>query len=240
MEGSRANWLGINRLGEELLVWNYQLTPDQLPAWKPRQVQPLEATGWPRSIQSTWSGPEGGLALFDVYECASRVEAQELLLRLLGHVQSAELELEREAPYGDVVFARASAAVCLFARANVVYFIRTAEREPVPIRESAVALDEQLISRPEPAPGQAVPEISRLAAEPATIARGESAALEVSAADPLREPLWYKCFTTSGTLRLRNGRPVYEHTSDSPPQLSVYAVAPGRGAASQDLRLGSA
>jgi hypothetical protein len=236
---SYASWRGANRLGEELLVWNYRLTPEQLPHWTLQYVQAIGTPGWPPSIQSAWSHSDGGLALFDVFECSTREAAHVLLVDLLGNVESARLEREEDAPLGDVTFGHEDAPVSLFARANVVFFLRAADPAPMPIRETAARLDEELISKPEPARDEALPAIEQLRAERDVVRPGEAVALEVTAVDPMREPLWYKAFTSSGELRLSEGRPVYRHTAAGPPSISVYAVAPGRGAARRDLKLSS-
>jgi len=210
------SWRGANRLGEEMLAWNYRITADQLPRLQLQHAQTIDAPGWPRSVQSAWSAPNGGLALFDVFECASRLEAHALLVRLLAGVESAQLEYEPDAPAGDVMFARGRAPIRLFARANIVFFLRRADRAPVTIARTAVSLDRQLISKPAARRRRTMPAIERFGAEAEVVRAGEVMALDVEAADPARESLWYKCFTGSGELWLSDGRPVYRHTAPGP------------------------
>lgn len=230
------SWRGVNRLGEELLAWNYRITADPLPRWKLQHAQSIAAPGWPRSIQSAWSGPKDALALFDVFECASRLDAHSFLVRLLASVESAELDYQPEPPAGDVMFARGRSPVRIFARANMVFFLRTADRTPAPIAQTSVRLDRQLISKPRaPRTARALPAIERFRAQVEALGPGEVVPLEVQASDPAREPLWYKAFTGSGELWLSEGRPVYHHTSPGPADINLYAVAPGRGAAHERL-----
>ena len=237
---SYDTWRGVNRLGEDLLVWNYRITQDQIPGWRLHHAQSIDAPGWPRSVQSAWSRPKGGDALFDVFECASRIEAHALLVRLLANVQSARLEHQPEPSVGDVMFGRGRAPVRIFARGNIVFFLRAADREPTPIAQTAGRLDKQLISKPARPRGRELPVIERFSAEAEVLQPGETVALDIRAADPAEESLWYKCFTPSGELWLSQGRPVYRHTTDGPARVNLYAVAPGRGAAHRRLELSSA
>jgi hypothetical protein len=80
-----------------------------------------------------------------------------------------------------------------------------------------------------------MPAIERFGAEAEVVRAGEVMALDVEAADPARESLWYKCFTGSGELWLSDGRPVYRHTAPGPADVELYAVAPGRGAVRERL-----
>ena len=254
---SLGRWQGVNRLGEELLVWNYQLTPDQLPEWTPQNAQTLQAPGWPRSIQTTWGQTHGGLALIDTYECASRLEAHRFLVRLLGHVESPLLTWQRDSATGDVMFGDEKAPVALFARGNLVFFLRAADREPVPIADTASRLDETIISKPD-VPDEAEADIGlRRAADAPTInrftaalpmadrrdlaartmPRGTSVALDIDAQDREHRALWYKAFSPSGDLWLSEGRPIYEQMTDGPTDVTLYAMASGHGAARRSLEL---
>jgi hypothetical protein len=230
------DWRGVNRLGEELLAWNYLLTEHSLPRWRPLRVDALPARGWPRSIQSVWKRAGAGAALVDVYECASRLEAHKLLLTLLAHVQSPRVARADEPEEGDVLFTEGG-ALRLFARANLVFFLRAGDSEPVPVHEAAARLDEDLVSKPEPRRERDLPTIQSLTMGDVEIDDDERGAqrLEVKVEDPMRRPHWYKCFSPTGELSLREGRPVYRHVRSERARLSVYAVGPGRGAARRDL-----
>jgi hypothetical protein len=236
---SYDEWCGTNRLGEELLVWSFFLRGEELPGWTPRRIDEVLQPGWPRMIQSMWTPPEGGLALLDVFECSSRRKAHEFVITLVAQFESPLVTREEHPEIGDVVFAGPGDGLRVVARANLVMFLRSGDKPPVPIQDAAAQLDAELVSKPEAPAEPEAPTIVELRLATPEPARGSEAPLMVAAEDPRREPLFYKCFSPSGELELRDDEIVYRHTSREPPRLEVYAVAPGRAVARRELRSGS-
>jgi hypothetical protein len=232
------SWLKINRLDENLFVWNYILSKHQLPGWEPDRIEVVEPPGWPRSIQSVWRDPRGALALVDVFECASREGAHALVVQLIARVESPLVSWRDDPSLGDVWFAGPCEGLVLFARANQVFLMRAADREPVAIADAAAQLDAELIRKPEASALDDRPTIREFRGARATARRGELIPLTLEAEDPWHEPLIYKCFSPSGEVSMSEGELVYRH-SGGPAEIDVYAVAPGRGAAHRPLRLNS-
>lgn len=238
---SYDEWRGVNRLDEELLVWAFFLRGEELPGWTAERIDEVSHPGWPRMIESVWKPPEGGLALLDVFECSSRRKAHEFLIDLIAQLESPLVTRVERPRVGDVAFAGPGDGLAVVARANLVMLLRAGDRPPVPIQHAAAELDAEVISKPE-APAEPValaareaPAIRELRLAGPEPRPGAERALVVSAEDPRREPLFYKCFSSSGTLELRDGEVMYRHTSRAPPRLEVYAVAPGRGVARREL-----
>ena len=85
----------------------------------------------PRSTHSIWQRREGdpdALLRIDVYECDSRDDAHQFLLRLLGEIETPLVQLRDELEVGDVAFADLQDAVILFARANLAVRVANAGR----------------------------------------------------------------------------------------------------------------
>jgi hypothetical protein len=230
-------WRGVNRLDEELFIWNYLLVPGQLAGWRLHRLQRVEAPGWPPTVQSVWAGVNGGLALVDVFECGSREDAHGLLVRLLGQLQSPRVA-RQEKPYaGDVAFAGPGDGLLVFARANLVLFLRVGDRDTPSVGPPAAQLDAELTSRPETVAGPGVPTILAARAV-APVRRGTTVPLEIAAEDPLGEAMYYKVFSSSGSVTREEGRLLYRHEAAGSPQVELFAVAPGRGAVRRSLTAG--
>ena len=137
-------WRGRNRLPENLFVWRLLLEGSELPGWRTRRVQPITAPRMPRSTHSIWQRREGdpdALLRIDVYECDSRDDAHQFLLRLLGEIETPLVQLRDELEVGDVAFADPQDAVILFARANLAVRVANAGRSVIPVRAVAEQLD---------------------------------------------------------------------------------------------------
>jgi hypothetical protein len=232
-------WRGRDTLQESLLIWKFFPGADDLPGWQPLRAQrviPPDAekgsvseSAWgrgdaPASIQSLWQQSEGSEAMLrlDTFECASRGEAQEHLLRLLGDFQSSALR-RAETIAGDVAFTFSKETVVLFARANLVLLLRNAGRSVQPLAPLATQLDQTLISKPEAEGQRGVVRIREFDAQ--ELGGGERLTLEVSEQE---EQWWYKFFAPSGELRLEAGRPVFVPAADGPNKVTMYAVQPRR------------
>jgi hypothetical protein len=121
----------------------FHIRGDELPGWVPLRTQTVEPAGEPQAVLSVWrpSAGNGQLLAVNVYECASARAARTHLLRLLGDV--LEPDLQRIRGPGEVAFA-AGRSVILFARYNYVIFVRSIERTPAPVVDSAAVIDRLL------------------------------------------------------------------------------------------------
>jgi hypothetical protein len=241
---SYDEWAGRNRLTEELVVWNFVPSGRELAACRLESVRETAPPGWPRTVQSVWRAAEradaqdAGLALVDVFECSSRDDAQRFSLELLGQFESPHIERREDLDVGDVGFSDDDQHAIVFARANLVVLARDAERRHLPIRALSISLDQELIERPEPRPARGGPEIRRFAVQTRDLPLGRAMPLELETRGPKERPLWYKCFSSSGSLRVTEGTLVYEHTRPGPPDVTVYAIAPSQAVVSERLTLG--
>jgi hypothetical protein len=232
-------WRGRDTLQESLLIWKFLPGADDLAGWQPLRVQrvvtpdaeegSVSESKWgrgdePAAIQSLWQQPEAGGAMLrlDTFECASRGEAHEQLLRLLGEFQSPALK-RAETVAGDVAFTFSKETVVLFSRANLVLLLRNAGRSVQPLAPLAAQLDQTLISKPE-AEGQRVVKIREFDAQ--ELSGGDRFTLEVSEQEEPQQ--WYKFFSPSGELRLEAGRPVYVPKAEGPGKVTMYVVQSGR------------
>jgi hypothetical protein len=228
-------WRDANTLPENLFIQGFVPSGDELPGWRTHRVQVVEGAGWPRMIQSVWVSGEmtsEALCSVDVFDCASRAEAHEVLVRVLGEFQSPQVEREQEASFGDVAFATPGSSAFAFARANLVLLVRSAGRATVPLADLAQVLDSDLVARPTAGNVRVTPEISRLGVLAGTVEVGSRAPLAVEAADPLGRPLWYKFFSAPGMVLREADRLVYATEVAGPQQLTAYVINANRGVAS--------
>ncbi len=249
-------WCGCNSLKENLFIWNYFLTGNELPGWQIYSNQPVTIPGWPRFIQSTWRHSEGDIEIalhVDVYECASRVKAHEFMLQLLGQFDLPNVEREGKIAVGDVAFANPTDAIILFARANFVLLLSNAGRELVPVSDIARPFDIELYSKPNIAKkAEAVPGIQRFKTTRMDIRVGESVPLEIEASNlpiletfiPLKrknsaqpeQAFYYKFFSSVGEVFLEEGRPVYRSESSGPQELTVFSIAADHDVTTQNCK----
>ncbi len=237
-------WRDRDRLQENLLIWKFFPGGDELSGWQPRRIQrvlpPDAETGAvsdsprgrgdaPASIQSLWQRSDGAdeaLLRLDTFECGSRGDAHEYLLRLLGEFQSPLLR-RAETAAGDVAFGFPRETVMLFARANLVLLLRNAGRAVQSLAPLAGQLDETLVSRPEAEGQRGVVNIRQL--EYQDVKAGDSIPLAAPEEDE-EQQRWYKFFSRSGKLRLERGRPVYLPETPGPNRVTMFVVQPRRPA----------
>lgn len=236
-------WRGANRLGEELVVWDFLPTGEELPGWQPQRLDEVEPPGAPRSVQSVWAparDTDGGLALLDIFECASRPEAHAFILQLLGLFQSPYIARREGEEVGDVAFGDPHDEVMLFARGNLVVSLRPGEPTPLRVRDVAARLDSQLVSKPGQPGTRAsaeAPAMSRLTVPAASMRAGAEVRLSVDAEDPRGRRLWFKAFSPTGTLTVHERQLVYRHEAAAAPDVTVFAMAGPRAAARRSLEV---
>jgi hypothetical protein len=229
-------WRGANRLEEELFVHRFLPPPDLLEGWIAARTQLIETADWPRTIESIWQPPEGGrerLLRVDFFECASRDDAHDFLIRLLANFQSPEIKRDEDGKIGDVAFTGPGRGLALFARANLVLAVRNAGPEVVAVGDAAQQVDAELIARP-PKSGDVVPQIARF--EAGHVAGGD-VRLEVDVSDPLDRPVWLKLFTRGGAVAREDGSLILRPSGKDATHVTLFASNENRGVASATLEL---
>jgi hypothetical protein len=135
-----ADWQGAG-VGGGRPIRGFQLKGDELPGWdlvKARrnatQDPPRLDTFWRRTGDTT-----DALLSVHVIESDSVAAAREALLEELGDFQSAAIVRRTDLDVGEVVFGHD--LMLLFARGNLVVFVRNAGRQTLPVLEPARLLD---------------------------------------------------------------------------------------------------
>jgi hypothetical protein len=234
-------WRGQTRLEESLLVWRYFLIGDELVGLELIRSQAIKSPEWPPSIQSIWRTPAKDgrtLVRLDLFECDSTDAAHELIIRFLGEFQGPVVIRESETRVGDVAFTGPENTAMVFARGNMVVGLRNAGSETVPVQQFAVALDEDLTSRPE-AGGTVVPEIRRFEPLEQQYRADTGGPLALEASDPLNRPLRFKFYSSGAELVLEEGTPVLRPISPGSGRVTLIAENENRGIASLTLDLAS-
>lgn len=233
------SWFNSNTLGENLFIWKYFLSGDEIPGWKIHKMRPVEAPECPPSIQSIWKCLESDvetLLRVDVYESSSRAAAHRFLVRLLGEFQSPRVTRMEQSTIGDVTFSTPENWSILLARANLIILVRNAGRSLVPVTEVASRFDKDLVSKKGTEGEKVVPRIHRFAIAPSSARTGVPSRLEIEATDPLQRPLWYKFFSDTGEIFLDKGQPAYRPTTMGPQNITVFAVNSNHGVMSDELK----
>ena len=145
-----------------LFVWNVSLGRVEVPGWTCNRVrripnsQELSALGadvaeragegsvtMPVVSQGLWQSPArpGALLKADLFECGSRDQAADLLLRLLGEFESPLMTQKSGAP-GEVAFGGRGDGLFLFTRGNIACLCRNGDRKLTSVMPIATALDQ--------------------------------------------------------------------------------------------------
>jgi hypothetical protein len=161
----------------------------------------------------------------DAYECLSRPKAHELLLRLLGEFQLPMASLEQRDEFGDVAFAAPNGEVILFARANLVFLLRNAERVRVPVNATAARFDNVLIRKPEAAASARTArriESSKAETEGARV--GQPFVVDLDLPDDPEAHTSYKLFASAGEVWVDQGKVVYQADAAGEHEISAYPL----------------
>jgi hypothetical protein len=232
-------WRGRNRLPENLFVWRLRLEGSELPGWRTRRVQPITAPRMPRSTHSIWQPRDGdpdALLRIDVYECDSRDDAHQFLLRMLGEIETPLVQLRDEFGVGDVAFADPQDAVILFARANLAVRVANAGRKVIPVGPVAEQLDGYVAAKPDEVDEREAAGLVRAPRKRRAAKTGAEISLEVPRDDP-DHVLVQKFFSPTGELRRRGGKLVYEATSPGKQEVSAFALQADRKIAHERVSL---
>lgn len=215
-------------------------------------------------VKSFWISPGAGrktVIEVTVQECPSRKVAHEQLLQFIAQFQLPNVN-RREGFLGDIAFTGPRNLFVLFARGNLVCFLRNAGLEVVPVTELAQVLDQQLTSRPDvelevirrpaarlgreafasaaPSKGEVFPlnfELLDLTGERAALTH-EAAYLEMkkTPVTPVR-PVMYKVFSAAGETILEGDQLVYRPDVSGPQDIAIFAIKADDGATGRDLQI---
>ncbi|KRA79371.1 hypothetical protein [Altererythrobacter sp. Root672] len=150
------DWKGTNRLEQDLELRDVALPKDLIPGLDAARVRLIDPGDGTRLLRASWTAPDrpDALLLLDIRECPSREAAHEVLLELLGNMQTPEVHRLDDAP-GDVAFSYAAAVGLIFARGNVAVSIANGGSEKAPVEPIARKLDDWIIrsgsASPQPA-----------------------------------------------------------------------------------------
>jgi hypothetical protein len=226
-----ASWSDPDGTGS--LVRGFRLAGDELPGWRPHRIQQVDMPGEPNASLSVWRPERGNGALLavNVYECDDDAAARRYLLQLLGEFQGPDLT--RVASPGNVAFAAGAAGV-LFARGNLVALVRSIERTPAPVAETAARLDRVLEGDVE-RDGQG-PTIDILDARSVDLPAGQPIPITVSATDPSGTPVALRFASATGRFTTHNRQPAFVPTGAGPHEIEVTAIG-AAGTTRRTLRI---
>jgi len=131
--------------GGAAVIKGFAFAGDELPGWTLLRARREERDGALRT-RALWhrGDPAAELLSLDVWECASLAAAHDRLLEALGNTQSAAVRRQETGGVGDVGFALGD-GMALFARSNMVVWIRNAGPRVVEVSPVARALDRHLV-----------------------------------------------------------------------------------------------
>ena len=223
-----------------LFVWNFSPGRVEVPGWTCNRVRRIPTSNelvalgadvaerageWrvttPVISQALWQSPArpGVLLKADLFECGSRDQAADLLLRLLGEFESPLMTQKSGTP-GDVAFGGRGEGLFLFARGNVACLCRNVNRELTSVMPIATALDQVVSGQSAKARRQ------RIAAEPrAYEGDGRPEEVEVTLLESAHERgadrQMRRFVAPAGDILLRGDTIIYRGPAASAGQLEV-------------------
>ncbi len=232
-------WRGRNTLQDSLFIWQFFLSGNELPDWAAHRIDPINVFESVRINQSIWQpsnekvdGKTDTLLRLDVFECSSRLAAQEFLFRVLSDYQSTLAARQEQVSPGDVSFAGANDQVLLFVRANLVVQFRNAGRNVVSLANEVATFDQYLVATPVVSDSRTAPEIRRFE----VVDRGENVSLEIDAVDVLARPLWYQFRVPDGEILAEEDNLIYRPSQTASQTITVFAINAEGSAASRQVR----
>jgi hypothetical protein len=234
-------WHGRNRLGQTLCLCNWTVKNGDAQDWTickqlragrlgvqselgrqmaharglQRDATPMTSPPTVRTLFTNVSMPNA-MVRVDLFECASRDEAHELLVRIVSDFESPLVE-ELKSPVGDVAFAGRGTGLILFARANVVYLLRNVGRRAVSVEPIALALDGAAVAVPVQQPTRA----ASFAGEAARATEDDLIEVPVADAPAAGAEDRWKYICPAGDLYVCDGCVTYRGPSSGLPDIKV-------------------
>lgn len=193
----------MSRREEGLFVAGFLLSGEELPGWRSAKATRLEAFGRPMTqsflvrldAERGADGVDGALVEVAAYEADAEDDAPALFEQVLSEFQGPVAQArdsQREAVVGDDSLAFGDTAVVV-RRANVVYIVRNAGREVVPVIEAAQSVDRLLSERPDGDRGKGEGRVQADLSDDEVRVQGQGG------------ETWLKYFTPGGRLRRTEG-----------------------------------
>jgi hypothetical protein len=234
-------WRDTPATGQALHIWRFFLGGRELPGRRALRIETVEAPGISPAIRSIWTADEEEAIdtphfRVDLYEAPSRVEARELLLRLLAQFQSPLVERKSINAPGELAFGMPNDYSLVFTRGNMVVLALNAGRQVETVEPVARELDRLFTAAPDVARGPVSPDIRRAEVAPA----GEPAPrppvrLVLEAEDPLGRPVWFRLSAEEGDFYARDDSVFYTPETEGRQRIDVAAVNENLGSAVRQL-----
>lgn len=145
-------WADRNKLKENLFVFMHKTPEYLLEEWDLSYSFSADwAPGMPRMSQELWrhkSKIKSQAIQISKYECASRKDAHELIIRLLTEAH-IPVDYEAVEDVGDAAYATSTYHAVVFARGNLVLVLANADRDQLNLKKLAVDIDQSLFSKNE-------------------------------------------------------------------------------------------
>jgi hypothetical protein len=221
-----AEWYGRNTLDQSLFVYGYLPKDGILPGWHMNREPILAGAGDQSRIHTIWqqAGEEAERLLkVDIYPRASREDAHDFAVQLLGNFQSPLIEWKPDSQIGDVAFAVPDDVAIVFSRANLVMFVASVGSLPAPVNDFAHRLDALLSAQPE-ATGDPQPVATRRLAVPESNEVRASFSVNIDASEPANQQTYWKFFSKTGEVILSEGQLVYRAKEPGAGHVDAYEI----------------
>jgi hypothetical protein len=143
-----GEWYGRGKMKGRRVIRDFRFEGSEILEWTLDRVR-RDETIKPPAIRTLWRHDESGAELLaiDVFECGSLKAAHDQLIESLGEIESGAVERRTGRNLiGDVAFGLNDTMV-LFARANLVVWVRNAGRKVVRVGVFAASVDHALLRR---------------------------------------------------------------------------------------------
>lgn len=221
-------WANRSRLKDSLFVIGYFVPGNAVPGWMLHRSVPIDVRGAPPCVQSILKRPDSAEALLrlDHYECSSRSEAHELLVRMLGQVEASRAGSPRDESLGDVAFSWFGDEALALVRGNVTIFLANAGRDRVPLTEIARNIDAALAAKPRQTRAAQLSRVQlRIEVAGRTLKSGASWPLKIEMPELADETYYCKFFSSSGEIIREQERLTYTAGNPGRARITMYAVA---------------
>lgn len=235
---SFESWYGSNKLNEDLFVLNFSLQKSNFPDWDAHRIQRLDINDGRYHTTSIWKHKDKRAESFfkvDVFECKSRTEAHKYLLQLLGEFQLPISEQQEQIEVGDIAFDILKDTNLLFARANLVFFVRNVGREPMPVTKTVLNLDRDLVNKPEILELESALHMVKMSSPENNIKPGDQIPLKIKETEKTGPQPLYKFFSNTGEILLKDKELVYTPQSLGNQVVDFFKINEGNKSIYQKL-----
>jgi hypothetical protein len=132
-----------------ILVSDFFIADHLLPGWRLVRLQEYRVGMEHTASESYWETERHGddaVLRVDVFKCPGRDEAREGVLALLTRFQEPDMTPMETPVLGHLAFADPALTTVLFATANLIFFLRNASSDSVPLMNIAHTLNNIVIN----------------------------------------------------------------------------------------------